>query len=151
MASVIHKTTLQFKMFGNEPNHPESDWVHNPDLSSVSGVPERYWKAPPDWDVFPGPVEMTALEKQAADDAQVESRRDQEVASLSNVEAIDRAFMLAVLDEFNAHADKINEILDAADGANSLADFKVAMGVITDYPQRTVQQLINVIRNNLGD
>jgi hypothetical protein len=52
-----------------------------------------------------------------------------------------RALALLILDEFNAHAKKINDILDAADAASSLATFKTAMAAINNQPIRTVEQL----------
>ncbi len=60
-----------------------------------------------------------------------------------------RALGLTILDELNNHALKLNEILDAADAATSLADFKTRMAAITDYPQRTPAQLRNAVRSKL--
>lgn len=51
-----------------------------------------------------------------------------------------RAVLLALIDELNLHALKINAILDAVDAATSLADLKTRIGLITDYPPRTVAQ-----------
>lgn len=52
-----------------------------------------------------------------------------------------RALILVILDEFNAHALKINAILDAIDGAGTLAAVKAAVAAINDYPQRTAAQI----------
>lgn len=57
-----------------------------------------------------------------------------------------RAILLIVLDEFNAHANKLNAILTAVDDATSLADLKTRVAAIPDYPQRTQAQLINAIK-----
>ena len=68
MANVIHRTTLEFRRSANEPDFPEPTWKWNPDMAGVAGVPEKYWKAPADWDAGgAGPVEMTAPEKAAVD------------------------------------------------------------------------------------
>jgi hypothetical protein len=62
MASVLHRTTLEFLSSVNSPEYPDPPWLHNPDLSEVVGVPQRYWK-------LVGDVvsEMTQPEKDAAD------------------------------------------------------------------------------------
>lgn len=56
-----------------------------------------------------------------------------------------RALMLLLLDELNLHALKINAILDAVDGAASLAALKTAVALIPDYPARTKQQLLTAL------
>lgn len=58
-----------------------------------------------------------------------------------------RALMLLLLDELNLHALKINAILDAVDGAASLAALKTAVALIPDYPARTKQQLLTTLTN----
>lgn len=68
MANVIHRTTLQYLESVNEPDYPEPTWKWNPSLLAVVGVPQKYWKAPADWDAGgAGPVEMTAPEKAVVD------------------------------------------------------------------------------------
>ncbi len=65
-------------------------------------------------------------------------------------ERIVRAVVLLILDEFNAHALKHNAILDAVDAATSLADLKTRVGLITDYPQRTAQQIVDAIKTKIA-
>ena len=55
-----------------------------------------------------------------------------------------------ILDEFNLHALKINAILDAVDGAVTLAALKTAVALIADYPQRTKAQLITAIKAKIA-
>jgi hypothetical protein len=62
---------------------------------------------------------------------------------------ITRAALMVCLDEFNLHALKINAILDAIDGATSLAALKTAIATIADYPQRTKAQLINAVKSHI--
>jgi hypothetical protein len=64
-----------------------------------------------------------------------------------------RALLAALLDELNLHASKINSILSAVDAATSLADLKTRVGLIADYPQRTMAQAVSSIKNkiNAGD
>lgn len=66
MAAFIHRTTLEFHTTGSTPNHPVEDWIRNPDLSAVSGVPQKYRKVSGD-DV----LEMTQAEKDAVDAAEL--------------------------------------------------------------------------------
>ncbi len=46
MATWIHKTTLQVmpSVGSSELSGDLSDWIKNPDLSTVAGVPEKFWK-----------------------------------------------------------------------------------------------------------
>ncbi len=67
MASVIHRTTLQFFPSVNEPDFPEPTWKHNPNMAAVAAVAFKYWKAPADWTGNVGPVEMTQGEKDTVD------------------------------------------------------------------------------------
>jgi hypothetical protein len=61
----------------------------------------------------------------------------------------EKAFVLVCLDEFNAHATKINAILTAIDGAGTFAAMKTAIGAINDYPQRTAAQIKTSISNKI--
>lgn len=145
MANVVNRTTKEFIRSVNEPDYPVLDWIINPNLDAVVGFRSAYW-------IITGDVVslMTQPERDAVDAAELVANRDAEAAILEAVERIDRAFMLIVLDEFNAHANKINSLLDAMDASSSLADMKTRVGLIANYPQRTAQQLITSIRNRLG-
>jgi hypothetical protein len=61
MASVLHRTTKQYIASAHTPDYPVEDWIHNPDMSPVSGVPSQYWKITGD-----AVSEMSAAEKDAA-------------------------------------------------------------------------------------
>ncbi len=61
----------------------------------------------------------------------------------------DKAVLLVILDELNLHADKINSILTAIDGAATLAAMKTAIAAIADYPTRTVGQLRTSVQNKI--
>lgn len=65
MSNVLNRTTLQYLQSVNTPDYPIGDWVINPDLSGVVGVPQKYWK-------LTGDVvsEMTQPEKDAVDAAE---------------------------------------------------------------------------------
>lgn len=60
-----------------------------------------------------------------------------------------RAVVVLVKDELNLHALKMNAILDAVDGAGSLAALKTAVAAIPDYPPRTNAQLVTALTNAL--
>jgi hypothetical protein len=44
MADVINRLSREYKRSVNTPEYPLADWIINPDLSSVAGVPWKYWK-----------------------------------------------------------------------------------------------------------
>lgn len=44
MGYVVEKTTGKISWDVNEPNYDPSDYLVNPDLAAVNGVPERFWK-----------------------------------------------------------------------------------------------------------
>ncbi len=74
MATVLHKTTKQLLKSVHTPNYPSSDWIHNPDMSSVAGVPSKYWKVT--GDVI---TEMSAAEKDTAELANVKAAKIVEI------------------------------------------------------------------------
>jgi hypothetical protein len=151
MSSAVDTNTMNYLPSVNTPDVPATpNWRINDaqaDALYAAGKPTQYWK------VNGGNVivEMTQAEKDAVDAANLVLRRDAGVASqLDAVESIMRATVLVLLDEFNAHAAKINAMLTAVDNAANLADLKTAYGAIADYPARTVAQIRAAIRNKLG-
>lgn len=69
MASVISRTTLEFRRSVNTPDFSSEDYIINPDMSAVAGLPSKYWKIVGD-DV----LAMTQLERDAVDEANETSR-----------------------------------------------------------------------------
>jgi hypothetical protein len=145
MAAVLHRTTKQYLPSANTPDYPTQDWIHNPDLSGVIGFDSRYW-------IITGDVVtlMSQAQRDALNASLLAAARDALVNQLSNLEDLQRAFMLVVLDELNLHADKINAILTAIDNGANIGAVKTNILAITDYPQRTAAQLRTSIRNKLG-
>ncbi len=43
MADVLHRVTKRLLRSVNDPDYPTEDWIHNPDLSAVAGVPAERW------------------------------------------------------------------------------------------------------------
>ena len=130
---------------GNEPDHPVEQWIHNPDLSAVAGQPIKYRTVVGDTILL-----KTQAERDAIDAAELSARRDATAADLDIVEGIMRAFCLVLLDELNLHAARVTAILDAVDGASSLATLKTAVALIADVPQRNVGQIKTALRGKLG-
>ena len=44
MANVLHRTTNEYRTSVNTPDFPTAQWIVNPDLSTVIGLPPKYWK-----------------------------------------------------------------------------------------------------------
>ena len=145
MANAIHRTTKQFLQSVNTPDYPTIDWIINPDMAAVVGFESRYW-------TIAGDVVglMSVAQRAAVDAAQLEAQRDASASEVDQVEGVVRAFMLTMLDEFNAHATKINAILTAIDAGANLTAVKTNIVAIADYPTRTIAQLKTVLRAKLG-
>ena len=123
MADVINRTTLQYLRSVNEPSYPEPTWKWNPDMSQVVNVVQRFQK----WDVANDrPIPMDAGEQAAVVATALAAQRDAAVAALTQIENVQRAFMLVVLDEIN--------VLRSAAALSA----------------RTEQQLRTAVRNKLG-
>ena len=145
MANVLHRITREFIQSANTPDYPVADWIHNPDLSAVTGFDRRYWVVTGDAVTL-----MDEASRAALDAAAVEAARDALADQIDQTEDILRAVVLMTLDEFNAHSAKINALLTAIDNASSLAGLKTAVAAINDLPTRTAAQVKTAIRNKLG-
>ena len=62
MSNVINRTTKQYIQFVNTPDYPDTDWIINPDLSAVDGIPQKYWKIVADTVVLMSSEEQTAVD-----------------------------------------------------------------------------------------
>ena len=62
MANVFNKITSVYLRSVNTPDYLPSEWIINPNLSNVSGIAQKYWKA-----VGESVVEMDAAEKDVVD------------------------------------------------------------------------------------
>ena len=145
MAAVLNRTTKSYIPSANTPDYPVAEWIINPDMNAVAGQPSIYW-------VITGDVVtlMDQAQRDAVDAQLLNTSRDNTAAVLSEPEQYPRGYALVALDELNAHALKVNSILDAVDAATTLADLKTRVAAITDYPQRTIQQMQNAVRGKLG-
>ncbi len=145
MATVLNRTNKQLVTSANTVEYPPEDWIIEPDLSAVVGQPSKYWTVTGDVVSL-----MSQGQRDAVDAALLSAARDAVAAAFDNVEDIERAFALVLLDELNLHAARVTAILDAVDGAGTLAALKTAVLAINDVPQRTIGQLKTALRGKLG-
>jgi hypothetical protein len=74
MAAVLNRTTKQLLSSVNTPDYSTTDWIINPNLSGVMGVPVEYWK-------ITGDVvsEMDQAEKDAVDAILIVGEKDTKI------------------------------------------------------------------------
>jgi len=103
MANVVNRTTVRFLRSVSTPDFPVADWIINPDLSSVAGVPTKYWKISGDL-----VLEMTQAEKDAVDAAEaaatltgVRTEGKDIVDRENGISTNLRSLILILIDEFN--------------------------------------------------
>ena len=100
-----------------------AEWIYDPDMSAVTGQPNKYW-------IITGDV-VTLMDQAARDvvDAdEVETQRDNVVVQLDRQEDLLRAFASIMVDELNILRAKQKPVL----------------------PPRTLAQLKTAMRNKLG-
>lgn len=128
MADVLNRTTVQLLLSVNTPDYPVIDWIHNPDLTDVEGVPQKFWKIEGDIVTEMSPAEKTIVQNQLDAD-QLEQEKidatDEDNTGDANSRRI-LGFMETMVDEIN--------ILRANAGIP---------------PQRTLQDYKDSVRNNI--
>ena len=146
MADFVNTTTCAVELSVNDK---PAGWVTltRAEAELALAIPGQYRK----W-TGTAVAEMTAPEKAAVDAA---NRAYVKSSVLSLVEGVDRpdilrALALVLLDEFNAHAAKMNALLTAIDNAASLGALKTAVALIADLPTRTVDQLKTALASKMG-
>jgi len=79
MATALHRSTLELRHSVDPTELPgdPADWLVQPDLSALEGVPKRYWKL-----VGESVMEMTAEEKAAVDAAELAGAKRARIALL---------------------------------------------------------------------
>jgi hypothetical protein len=77
------------------------------------------------------------------------------IDGLRDTDHLIRAALFAIVDELNRHADKHNAIMSALSDFTTVADLKIRVAAIGDYPQRTRAQLkaaaVNIINDGTSD
>ncbi len=96
MANVLNRTTKQYLRSVNDPDYPTATWIHNPDLSAVTGFDAKYW-------IITGDVVtlMDQAARDAVDAAELETAKDLISDQLDAAMTITRAFAEVILDEIN--------------------------------------------------
>lgn len=146
MASLLNTSTLEILRSADETKLGDP-WtvIAERDAESWMAISPQYRK-------LAGEVieEMTAQEKATVDASARARARDAAAAQLEQQEDILRAFMLIVLDDRNVLAARLSALLDAIDGAGSLAALKTAVASINNPRQYDEQQLRDAIKARLG-
>ncbi|GAI73648.1 unnamed protein product [marine sediment metagenome] len=77
MSDVLHRTTKEQRFSVNTPDYSVVDWIINPDLSGVTGVPKKYW-------LITGDVvsEMNQAQKDVVDGVLLPGQKTTKKASL---------------------------------------------------------------------
>lgn len=145
MSNVLNRVTKQYLHSVHAPDYPTTEWIHNPDLSTVIGFDSKYWVITGDTVTL-----MSQSERDAVDAADLQAQRDAEADQLINQEDVTRAFMLIVLDDRNMLAEDINAVLNVMRTGTSLADIKTKATNLQNTPTYTEAQLRTAIRNRLG-
>lgn len=149
MADVLNIETCEMRASVNEAQAPYNadPWlvITREQFTLWSTIPQVYRK----WTGV-AIEEMTQPEKDAVDAARLQAQLDEVVQQLDQANDILRALAKMLVSEFNAHANKMNTLLDAIDGAGSLAALKTTVATIQHHPTRTLAQLRQAIRNELG-
>ena len=98
MGCFLHRTTKQFLQSVPPDNLPEplANYISDPDMSGVKGVPDQYWKITGD-----NVSEMNQSEKDAVDAALLTAQRDSAVAELDWLEGTIRQLVKLILSEIN--------------------------------------------------
>lgn len=146
MANVLNRTTKQYITSANTPEYPVEAWIIEPDMSTVVGYPSQYW-------IITGNVVtlMSQAERDAVDATALNASRDASAARMDNLEDELRATTLAANTGLNQTNARLNAVLDAVDGAVTLATLKTAVAAISDLPQRTPADVKTAVRNQLGN
>lgn len=146
MASLLNTSTLEILRSADETKL-STPWlvISEQDAATWQAIPPQYRKLNGE-----AIEEMTAQEKATVDAAHRQAARDAAAAQLEQQEDILRAFMLIVLDDRNVLAARMSALLDAIDGASSLATLKTAVATINNPRQYDEQQLRDAIKARLG-
>lgn len=147
MADVVHRTTVEYRRSVHAPDFPEAEWIHNPDLSALSGVPSVYWKV-----VGDSVLEMTPAEKTAKDaamanavKASVKSAADAAIDGDAGYDL--RAIAKLALDEVNALRQWITSFKAETAAATNLSNFQSRVAGLPNLPDRTLAQAKAAYKN----
>ena len=123
MVDVLHRVTKEYRREINPPYFPVADWIYDPNLSAVGGLPLKYWKIVGD-DVFA--MTQAERDKVDAEQAQIDLVSNRAAAKQELVSAHTlRAIILVILDEINVLRAKAGLALRTATQVESALRDKV--------------------------
>lgn len=96
MASVLNRTTREYRESANTPDYPAQDWIISPDMTAVAGQPSKYWSISGDTVSL-----MSQAQRDAVDAAESAAIKDAVADELDRAGTIMRAFAEVLLDEIN--------------------------------------------------
>ena len=147
MPRWLHRTTKQELRSVPSAELPEAqaNYIEEPDLSAVSGFPSKYW-------IITGDVVtlMDQAARDAVDAAELTAFFDELANELNDTKERDRAIILALLDVANFLSNQVESIKTAATSTGNHGAFSTAVSAIPASPQRTIGELITLVRNKLG-
>lgn len=123
MASVLNRTTKDYRPSVNTPDFDVADWIINPDLTAVVGEPRKYWIITGDVVTLASPAEQTVIDADIAvarDLAGKESEKEE-----YDAKRVLRAIVELLIDELNV------------------------LRTIEGLPDRTIAQTRSAIRNKI--
>jgi hypothetical protein len=137
MGNYLHRTTKQYLQSWSPNDLPEplANYIEEPDLSAVVGVPSVYW-------VITGDVitEMDQAAKDAVDAQLLSDARDAAIqAEIDNLEGVIRQLTKLIVDELNILRQQFNTTTGES---GQLSD--------TAFADRTLAQVRTQLRNDLG-
>lgn len=125
MSSVVHRVTKEHRPSAHTPDYPVADWIINPDLTALVGVPQKYWKIVGDL-----VLEMIQAEKNAVDAA--------DAAALAAAEA---AYVVAERERIGLglHTTFVSPLTSASAAAANLA-----VGIVNAVSDPNLRQFVDL-------
>jgi hypothetical protein len=137
MGNYLHRTTKQYlqSWSPNDLPDPLANYIEEPDLSAVEGVPNRYW-------IITGDVitEMSQGEKDALDAQALSDGRDAAIQEqIDGLDSVMRQLTKLFVSEINILRQQFNTTTGET---NQVTD--------TAFADRTLAQVRTQLRNDLG-
>jgi hypothetical protein len=146
MANVLNRTTREFKNSVNEPDYPLVDWIHDPDMTAISGFSYIHW-------IITGDV-VTLMDQAARDvvDAATEATlRDSLAANLIDPYGILRSVAIIINNELQTVTNRSNAIKNAIANATSLDDLKATAAATPDLTVMSNANMRDLVRAKIGE
>ena len=148
MGDFLHRTTRQLYI-STSPNQLAEvvgNYIEDPDLVAVEGVPSKYW-------IITGDIvtEMTQVEKDAIDSAELEGSRDSNIqAQIDDLESVFRQFVIMTTSEINILRGWIVDYKVEVAAASNLGNLQARVAALPDLLDRAFAQIKTQLRDALG-